>query len=389
MCGAMMRVALGEKQVAECVPFVRPDVPKFDELELAFRAVFASGLFTKGDQLKAFEAEAASALETRDAIGVSSCTLGLALVLQAIVDRDDALRFRNEVIIPSFTFLASPAAAVWAGLRPVFVDIDPETWTVSLEAVEAAICPQTRAILACHTFGNPSDEAGLEAIAHRHGIDLVVDAAHGFGTSVDGRPVGRRGTAQVFSLSPTKLVVAGEGGVVATDDRDLACRVRVAREYGNDGAYGCTHAGLNARLSEIASAMARVSLARLPEVRQRRAEAAEAYAKTLSGLRGISLQRIPVNGLTSWKDFAIRVSAEAFGSSRDELRAFLAERGIDTRAYFDPPCHEMVAYQECRRVGTLCETGRLSRECVALPMGRHVTPMAASRIAVLIAEAAR
>ena len=377
----------------EQVPFVRPDLPESAELAEAFRLAVDSGLLTKGPQLEALEAEAAAALRVHEAVGVSSCTVGLALVLKALAERDreaGRTEVRDEVIMPSFVFLASPGAAVWAGMRPVFVDIDPATWTVDAEAVEAAITPQTRAILACHTFGNPCDEERLEAISAAHGIDLVVDAAHGFGSLAGGEPVASRGIAQVFSMSPTKLVVAGEGGIVATRDAHLAHAIREAREYGNDGSYGCRAAGLNGRLPEISAALGRASLARLPAVRQRRSEAVAAYSAGLVGVSGIAVQQIASGCESSWKDFAIRVAPQAFGRSRDDLRTMLAARGVDTRAYYSPACHAMEAFAGFHAGRPpLPHTDRLSSECLALPMGRHVSPEVASRVAAMIVEAAR
>ena len=375
------------------VPFVRPDLPEAMDVQEAFHAALASGVLTKGPQLEALEQEAAAELDVNAAVGVSSCTVGLALVLKALAERDrdaGSRVIRDEVVMPSFVFLASPGAAVWAGMRPVFADIDPDTWTVDADAVEAAIGPNTRAILACHTFGNPCDEARLEEIAAAHGIDLVVDAAHGFGSLVDGQPVGSRGIAQVFSMSPTKLVVAGEGGIVATRDAILASALHEAREYGNDGNYGCRIAGLNGRLPEISAALGRASLARLPEVRRRRTAAAAAYIDGLRRAPGISVQRIGEGCESSWKDFAVRVDAKAFGWTRDELRMVLAAQGVDTRAYYSPACHEMEAFRGFHEGRPpLPHTDRLSRECLALPMGRHVTPDVAGRVATIIMEAAR
>lgn len=375
------------------VPFVRPHVPGYAEVADSLKDSIGSGLLTKGPQLARLEQEAAEALGVPYALGLSSCTVGLALVLKALADRErerDRGLLRDEVIMPSFVFLASPAAAVWAGLRPVFVEICPKSWTVDPAAVDAAIGPRTRAILACHTFGNPCEEAQLEEIAQDRRIDLIVDAAHGFGSLVDGQPVGARGIAQVFSMSPTKLVVAGEGGIVATGDADLTARLRVAREYGNDGHYSSAAAGLNGRLPELSAALARASLKRLKHVRAARAAAAEAFREGLAGLPGITLQQIAPGRESSWKDFAVRVEEAAFGRSRDDLRERLLARGVDTRAYYSPPCHVMQAYAKFH-VGRpqLLETEKLARECLALPMGRHVTNDVATAIAEIIAEAAR
>jgi dTDP-4-amino-4,6-dideoxygalactose transaminase len=373
------------------VPFNRPDVPPFDALAADFQEALATGFLTKGPRLAAFEREAAAVLGTRHVVGVSSCTSGLMLVLRAIAGlaagcaAADGRRpscptaaGRTEVILPSFIFLAAPAAVAWAGLRPVFADVDPLTYTLDPAAVERLISPHTAAILACHTFGCPCDLERLSGIAGAAGVPLVVDAAHGLGTEVGGRQVGRGGLAQVFSLSPTKLVVAGEGGLVATDCPCLAAALETGREYGNDGSYGCGEAGLNARLPEISAALGRASLARLPETAAARRAAAEAYREALADLPGISFQQIPEEATSSWKDFCIGVNAAAAGLSRDALRAALAAAGIDTRAYYSPPCHRMAAFADDSRLPV---TDRLAESLVALPMGSHISPAVARRVA--------
>ena len=378
------------------VPFVRPDLPDFDSLAADLAAAVAGGMLTKGPELARLEAEAAAHLGVRHVVGVSSGTVGLMLVLAAVADRQGGFRAhsarRREVIVPSFVFLAAPTSIVWAGLEPVFVECDPETFTVCPAAVRAAVSDRTAAIMACHTFGCPCEEAELEAIAAAAGVPLLVDAAHGLGTSVAGRPVGAAGLAQVFSLSPTKLVVAGEGGLVATSSDDLADAIRTGREYGNDGRYGCTLPGVNGRLPEFSAILARASLARLAEVASRRREAAAAYTAGLAGLPGIGPQRIPADATSSFKDFVITVS-DAAGCDRDRLRQRLAARGIDTRAYYDPPCHAMEAFAGAHagRVVSgqalpLTVTERIAATALALPMGGHVTPAVARRVAGIVAE---
>jgi dTDP-4-amino-4,6-dideoxygalactose transaminase len=386
--------AVGEWQV----PFVRPDLPAYPEVAPAMEAAFAAGMLTKGGHLHAFERDVAVSVGTVEAVGVSSCTTGLMLVLRSLGtlrSRSEACptgpecmspaggqSSRDEVIVPSFIFLAAPAAIVWAGLRPVFVDVDPQTYTVTRAAVEAALSPRTAAILACHTFGCPCDVEGLSAAGRRAGVPLIVDAAHGFGATRAGRQVGCGGLAQVFSLSPTKLVVAGEGGVVATSCACLADILRTAREYGNDGRYGCDHAGLNGRLPEISAIVGRASLARLPDVAARRDAAARAYRESLADLAGIGFQRIPDDCESSWKDFCISIDAKVTGISRDELMRALAARGIDTRAYYSPACHQMNAFRQFAPPGTsLPVTDRLAASLVALPMGGHVTADIARTVA--------
>lgn len=374
------------------VPFNRPDVPPFDGVADAFRGALATGCLTKGPQLEAFEREAAAAIGTAEVVGVSSCTSGLMLVLEAIAGLAAgcaspqgrrpacaAVAGRTEVILPSFIFLAAPAAIRWAGLEPVFVDVDPHTFTLPPEATEQALSPRTAAILACHTFGCPCDVEGLAAVAARAGVPLVIDAAHGLGSTAGGRQVGRGAMAQVFSLSPTKLVVAGEGGLVATDCSCLAKAVRTGREYGNDGTYGCERPGLNGRLPELSAALGRASLARLPLTAAARREAAAAYIASLADVPGIAFQRIPADCGSSWKDFSIKVG-EAAGISRDALREALAVAGIDTRAYYDPPCHRMAAFAPFA-AEALPVTEALAGSLLALPMGGHVSAAVAERVA--------
>ena len=383
------------------VPLVRPDLPAFADVAPGIERILASGLLTKGKVLEAFEDDVRTLTGCRHAIAVSSCTVGLALVLrslaavaksrcdgcaqpchEAAAANNGAGRARTEVIVPSFIFLAAPAAIVWAGLEPVFVEVDPVTYTIDPAAVEAAITDRTAAILACHTFGCPCDMNALRAISTRTGVPLLVDAAHGLGTLDSGRQVGAGGLAQVFSLSPTKLVVAGEGGVVVTSCDCLADLVRQAREYGNDGHYGCRLPGLNGRLPEISAHLARASLARLDEVAARRAAAVAAYREELAGLPGISFQRIPATGRSSWKDFTIAVDPLHAGADRDSLQRALAAAGIETRAYYSPCCHRMESFARFVQPGqTLPVTDRLADTLLALPLGVHVTPDVAREVA--------
>jgi dTDP-4-amino-4,6-dideoxygalactose transaminase len=383
------------------IPLVRPDLPSAESLAPAIALALESGMVTKGGCLREFEESAAAVIGCRHVVAVSSCTVGLTLVLRSLATlRYDATSCRTtacslpgqaphrhdpqrtEVIVPSFIFLAAPAAIAWAGLRPVFVEVSGTNYTASVAAVEAAITERTAAIMACHTFGCPCDIDGLQHVADRAGVPLVVDAAHGLGSRRGGRQVGAEGLAQIFSLSPTKLVVAGEGGLVATSCDCLADLIRMGREYGNDGRYGCSLPGTNGRMPELSAILGRASLARLDQVAARRSAAAEAYLTALAGIPGLGFQQIPAGCTTSWKDFTIGVDAATFGMSRDDLQRELASSGIETRAYYSPPCHRMEAFREFLPSATqLLVTDRLADTLLALPMGGHVTPAVAHEIA--------
>lgn len=380
------------------VPFVRPDLPDLADLRPHFEAIVASGQLTKGPYLQRLEAAAAAHLGVRHAVAVSSCTVGLLLVHRALrllagrcpdtgcdVGRMRPLAAGDEVVLPSFTFLAAPAALEWNGLRPRFVDVDEATTNVDVSLVAAAIGPRCGAIAACHNFGNPCDVAGLAALARAHGLPLVIDAAHGFGARQGGRPVGAGATAQVFSLSPTKLLVAGEGGIVATDHDCLAESVRVGREYGNDGSYDARFAGVNGRMPETCAATAWVGLGSLDRIAAARRAIAAGYREGLEGVPGIGFVHEAPGNESSHKDFSITIDPHRFGADRDAVRAALDARGIDTRAYYDPPCHRQAAYAAAHEGRAPLEvTDRLSARSLSLPIGRQVDRTVIERVCATI-----
>lgn len=390
------------------MPFVRPALPSAEELRPHLEAICRSGRLTKGPYLERLESAAAAHLGVRHAVGVSSCTTGLMLVYRALAEltaqgcralsrgecataavlpEGRPMAGGGEVVMPSFTFLAGPAAVVWNSLRPVFVDVDPLSTNARAEAVAAAITPRTVAISACHNFGNPCDVAGLREVARQHGLPLVIDAAHGFGAKQAGLPVGGGATAQVFSLSPTKLLVAGEGGIVATDCDCLAALIRVGREYGNDGSYDAAFSGCNGRMPEMCAATAWLGLERLDDVAAHRRGIAEAYKAGLGGMAGIEFVAILPGDTSSHKDFSIAVDPREFGATRDDLRRALALRGIETRTYYDPPCHRQAAFRRFHEGrADLSVTDVLSARSLSLPIGPHVDSAVIDEVCETIAS---
>jgi dTDP-4-amino-4,6-dideoxygalactose transaminase len=350
----------------EKIPLTKPVLPNFEILAEGLRPIFESGILTKGDHVCRLEEMVAVKLGVRHVVAVSSCTAGLMLVYRA-------LNLSGEVIVPSFTFMATVSAMVWANLRPVFVDVDPYTGTLDTRSVEAAITGETSAIVAVHNFGNPADIQELQEIAGRKGLRLIFDAAHGAGSQYQGKALGAQGDAQVFSLSPSKLVVAGEGGIIATNDRLVADTVRIGREYGNCGNYDSTFVGLNARMPEFNALLARESLQGLETAVQKRNEAAAAYENGLKHLPGIGFQKVRSENRSSYNMFSITVNAQEFGLTRDELRAALAAENIDTRSYYDPPVHRQSAYKHFVRPDVeLVNTDLLSATSICLPISSNV-----------------
>ncbi len=305
-------------------------------------------------------------------VAVASCTVGLMLVVQALAPQ-------GPVLVPSFTFSATAHAVRWNGLPILFADCDPDTWCLGPDHIwgEPAL------IVGVHVSGVPCDVDGLEAATTRQGADLVFDAAHGAGSRVlsrgHTRPLGGFGVAEVFSLTPTKVLSGVEGGLITTDDAALADHLRTARNYGNPGDYDTRFAGLNARLSEFHAAVALASLERLEERVERRNALADRYRESLRELPGIGFQRTPAGCRSSVKDFTILVAGEEFGCDPEAVVEALRAEGIPTRRYYAPPVHRQAAYHDVTSP-RLPVTERLAAQVVSLPIWSHMDDETADRV---------
>ena len=367
-------VTLGGSTIFDTkINIVRPVLPAFEDLKPGIQEIFRTGMVTKGRHLAAFEEAVAAHLGVKNAVAASSCTLGLMLTYKG-------LGLTGDVVVPSFTFMASVSSLVWSGLKPVFADVDLHTTNIDPASVEAAITPRTTAILAVHNFGNPAGIDELSKIADRRGVNLIFDAAHGFGALYRGVPLGPQGNAHVYSLSPTKLLIAGEGGIVATNDDALAERIRIGREYGNDGNYGSDFAGLNARMPELSALMGIHSLRNLEQAAQHRNRVADLYRRELGRLAGISFQKIADGNRSSYREFSIMVDEDSFGMNRDLLALAMTAENVDTRKYYDPPVHRHMAYKGFAPSEAMWSTERLASTSLSLPMWSNMSDEVASGI---------
>jgi len=355
------------------VPFTRPTLPPWEDLAPRLEAMYRSGNLTKGPFQRQFEARMEEYLQVPHVVAVSSCTAGLMLAIQS-------LGLSGEVIVPSYSFMATFHALRWCNLTPVFVDCEPDTLTVDVQAVRAAITPRTAAVMVVSLFGNPPDWPALESLCAEKGLPLFSDSAHGLGTSFQGRPLGGWGRFEVFSLSPTKLLPAAEGGLVATRDAEVARWVREGRDYGNPGSYDCSFAGLNARMSEFHAILGLAGVDALEGYALHRNKVATLYYEELAGTPGITFQTIREGARSSYKDFPILVDEAAFGVNRDLLGKALQTEGIPTRAYFHPAGHEQTAYADLPAVH-LPQTERLSRQVLCLPIASHMDLEEVRRVA--------
>jgi len=361
----------------ETLSIVRPALPTLQEIAEPLQEMLASGQVTRARFMRSLEEEAAEVTGAAHAVAVCNCTAGLMLALRS-------LEQGGSVIMPSFTFMATAAAVVWNGLRPVFADADLETMNVMPESVANLVGPDTKAILAVHNFGAPAPVEALQEIAARQHLMLVFDAAHGLGSRHAGKPVGGFGDAEVFSLSPTKVVVGCEGGLVTTSHTDLAEQIKVGREYGNPGSYDSVLVGMNARMSEPHAIMARWSLARMREHVARRNEIASLAKERLLKLPGIRFQRIADGDLSAYKDLTIAINAQQAGLARDQVTSALRAEGVDTRAYYKPAIHQMTCYRRYADGSALPNTERLTQECLSLPMHSQMTDEVADGICLAV-----
>jgi dTDP-4-amino-4,6-dideoxygalactose transaminase len=358
------------------LPFVRPPTPTLERVVARLRPSYERGILTNGPLVRELEAAVAERLGVRHAVAVASCTSGLILACGAV-------GMAGRVLLPSFTFSASAHALAWAGAVPSFVECDPETFLADRDDAAARL-RDAGGILVTHTFGAPAAPEAWERLAHDAGVPLVFDSAHAFGSRRGDRPVGGFGAAEVFSFTPTKPVVAGEGGVVTTNRDDVAEYVRVGRDYGNPGDYDTRFVGLNARLSELHAATALESLAELDDHLAVRNHLATRYREQLAPIAGIRVQRLEAGDFSTWKDFTVAVEPDRFGATRDELVLRLRDAGIDTRNYFDPPVHRQQSHAAAAD-RALPVTDRVARSVVSLPLYPALSVEDVDRVVAVVA----
>lgn len=349
----------------------RPATPPLERVVELLTPSYDLGQLTNGRLVRQLEEQTSAYLGVRRVVAVSSCTAGLMLVLRSL-HADE-----GSVVLPSFTFAATAHAVAWNGLRPIFADCNIEPDGFQLDAADAAsrVEDDTVGLMATHVFGVPCDADAVEAVGAGAGVPVIFDAAHGFGAVRGGRRVGTFGLAEVFSLSPTKLIVSGEGGLVATDDDSLADEVELGRNYANPGDYDMRFVGLNARMSELHAAVALGSFEEIDAHLARRRELAARYRTALSDVEGVVVQRVDEGDQPTYKDLTVWIDAERFGLSRDIVRSSLKAEGIDTRAYFSPPVHRHQAYRRLPAV-ELTATDRASAGAISLPMFRDLSDAA-------------
>ncbi len=317
-------------------------------------------------------------------IAVSSGTAGLHLCIRALgIGADD------EVIVPSFTFVAAANAVRYEGATPVFVDIEPRHLNLDPNLIEAAITPRTRAIIAVHTFGRPANMQAILDIARRHELRVIEDACEAIGATYQGRHVGCFGDAAVFAFYPNKQITTGEGGLVVTGDPRLAREIRAMRNHGryeSDDWHQHSILGYNYRLSEINCALGCAQMRRLPEILAQRERVARMYGALLGDVAALVLPPTDVaDTRLSWFVYVARL-ADAFSQDqRDAIARMLQQRGIGCGRYF-APIHTQPAYADLPLRRALPVTESVSRRTLALPFFNRLDDERVERVTQVLRE---
>lgn len=333
------------------IPAAKPLIG--EEERSAVDRVLQSGLMAQGPEVAAFECEFSAIVADRQCIAVNSGTSGLHMALIAA-----GIKQGDEVIVPSFTFAATANTVALAGATPVFADIDPQTFNIDPLSIEVAITPRTRAIQPVHLYGQPAAMKEIMAIAARHNLLVIEDAAQAHMASLEGRPVGSFGIAGVFSFYPTKNMTSGEGGMISTATDEVARKCRLLRNQGMEKRYENEIVGFNTRMTDIHAAIGRVQLAKLAGWTAQRRSNAKFFDENL---KNVVIPYVAPNAVHVYHQYTIRIP----GDSRDAFALEMTKRGIGNGVYYPIPVHKLESFGFNTE---LPETTRACREVLSIPV---------------------
>ena len=364
------------------IQVTRPSLPPLAEFMPLLEEIWESRILTNGGPFhERLEAALCDHLDVAHASLVTNCTLGLILALHVLGDG-------GEVITTPYSYVATTQALQWNGMTPVFVDIEPDTFNLDPDRIEAAITPRTTAILPVHCYGVPCDVQAIRTIADKHGLAVIYDAAQAFGVRRGGDSILRQGDASTVSFHATKVFNTFEGGVVVCRDADTKARIDRARNFGVAGASGVVSAGLNAKLSEFNAALGLLQLKHVEAGIVRRREIDGLYRRRLEGCLGIRCPAPPPGVTTNHSYFPI-LCDPGRAEGRDAIHARLADNDIHARRYFHPLISELPMYRNLASAGrqNLPVAHRIADTVLCLPIHPDLTDTMVHRIADLIVSA--
>lgn len=336
-------------------------------------------LTNRGIYVQEFENRIADLTGAKHCIAVCNGTIALELAVQA-------LGLTGEVILPSFTFIATAHALQWHNLRPVFCDIDPHTHNIDPLSIERLITPRTSGIIGVHVWGRPSHVEKLAEIAEKNKLSLLFDAAHAFGCSHKGRMIGNYGEAEVFSFHATKFINTFEGGAITTNNDDLAAELRLIKNFGFADYDTVIRVGTNGKMNEVSAAMGLVMLESLEEIIETNFQNYQAYKKALGDIPGVHLVNYDQGELNNYQYIILEIDEARFGINRDLLIKILHAENILARRYFYPGCHQMEPYRSLypQAGHFLTNTDDLTQRVLSLPTGTAVGEIEITSICQII-----
>lgn len=339
-----------------------------EEIDLAIQRTVESGRFILGPEVEAFEADMAAYCGVNYGIGVASGTDALFISLRAC-----GVGPGDEVITTPFTFIATAQAITHCGARPVFTDIDPRTYNIDPEQIEPKISIKTRAIVPVHLFGQSAEMEPVRELARKHNLKIIEDAAQALSARYRGEKVGSMGDAGCFSFFPSKNLGAyGDGGMIVTNDAQIAETARTLRQHGAKEAYRHIMFGVNSRLDSIQAAILRVKLKHLDRWSELRRQRSLFYNKLISQIDGIEPPYVAEHNLTSANYYTVRLLKRYF--NRNELRRYLASKGIDTAVYYPLSLHLQEAYRELGyQPGDFPHSELAQEQVLSFPMFPEIT----------------
>ena len=356
----------------------RPNIGNTEKFMQRVQDILERRWFTNnGTYNQEFEAYLCKYLGVKHCIPVCNGTVGLELLVRG-------LELSGEVIVPSFTFVATAHALSWLGVEPVFCDVDPKTHLIDVNKIEQLISPQTTAILAVHLWGNACAIEQLEAIAEKHGLKLIFDAAHALGSDYQGKKIGNFGRAEVFSFHATKFVNAFEGGAIATNDDELADKIRHMLNFGFAALDEVVSIGTNAKMTEICAAMGLTSLENVERFIAKNKQNYLSYQNRLNALPGFSLYPLDTETPNNFQYIVLEIDEPTAGVSRDQLVEFLRKHNVLARRYFYPGCHRMMPYKNHAPKFPLDVTESLCQRLLVLPNGDDVDDDVIGQVVAII-----
>lgn len=351
-----------------------------NEIEAATR-VLRSGALRQGKECDSFEREFAEKTGAKFALTNANGSAALHLAYMAILEPGD------EVLVPSFTFIATGSMVTMAGGKPVLCDVDPDTFLINLSDAEQRITPRTKVIAPVHLFGNSCDIEPVRAFADKHNLAIVWDAAQAHGAQSKGRDVGAFGDFVCYSFYPSKNMFVGEGGMTCTDSEEYDHKMRFMRSHGQTGKYLHTMMGLNYRMTDVEAAIGREQLKRLDAMLAVRRRNAAIFNEGLAGVAGIRPQALTPHSLHAWHQYCVVVEPEKFGCGRDTLAESLKEQGIATGVHYPRGLHQQPVFETLYGKTSLPVTEYLAENILAIPVHHGLTEDEACRIVEAIRAA--